>query len=113
MKKLLFRMFKKHFFPFTNIHYVKTDNIKIRKGQYLISNIVGTSTDFDSKKRYWEKHTGRRFTICSTRKCTSRATVGAHVWIKSPLFSCLPRPWKTVFIVPLCQVKCYKRLVLP
>ena len=87
--------------------YVKTDqkfqkdDIIVKRGRFQISNVVGTSEDCGSKKKYWERHSKLKFSFCLVEKCRNRATVGGHVWIKE-------FPWKkskaAIYIIPLCQV---------
>ena len=91
----------------------------VKRGKYLISNIVGTSHDAGSKKDYWERRSGSRFTVCQVEKCSGRATVGGHVWIRGGLspwyLMLLPRRSSSIktqdmnqwFILPLCH-KCNK-----
>lgn len=90
----------------------RKSKIKKLEGTYFMSNVVGTSHDRGSKKAFWEKHSGRYFGVCQVGGCKSRATVGAHVRIWSPitwLVSIFPGftslSSRRVFIVPLCQVE--------
>ena len=82
--------------------YVK-DDILIKRGRYPISNVVGSSKDLGSKKKYWERHGRLKFSSCVVENCLNRATVGGHVWMKERTFL----PWnksKQIYITPLCQV---------
>ena len=80
------------------------DDIRLKRGRYQISNVVGSSEDFGSKKKYWETHSKLKFSLCVVENCLNRATVGGHVWMKERTF----QPWNkskpTIYIVPLCQV---------
>ena len=81
------------------------DDILIKRGRYPISNVVGSSKDFGSKKKYWETHGKLKFSFCVVENCLNRATVGGHVWMKERKFL----PWnksKQIYITPLCQVYC-------
>ena len=79
----------------------KENDILFRRGRYQISNVLGSSGDSGSKKKYWERHSKLKFSFCLVEKCRNRATVGGHVWIKE-------FPWKmskaAIYIIPLCQV---------
>ena len=79
----------------------RKDDILFRRGRYQISNVLGSSGDSGSKKKYWERHSKLKFSFCLVEKCRNRATVGGHVWIKE-------FPWKkskaAIYIIPLCQV---------
>ena len=83
-----------------NRRYQK-DDIQLRRGSYQISNVVGSSKDWGSKKKYWEKQSRLKFSQCGVEDCLNRATVGAHVWIRE-------FPWRKIkpgiYIIPLCQV---------
>ena len=94
---------------------------RVRRGKYLISNIVGTSHDSGSKKHYWERRTGASFSLCQVESCRGQATVGGHVWIRgySPWYLLLlPRRSSGVktldagiwFILPMCQVSTYSSM---
>ena len=79
------------------------DDILIKRGRYPISNVVGSSKDSGSKKKYWERHGKLRFSLCVVENCLNRATVGGHVRMKERTFL----PWnksKQIYITPLCQV---------
>lgn len=45
---------------------------------------------------HWEKHTGKRATICSLKGCTRQATIGGHV------IKCHGNASNVQYIVPLC-----------
>ena len=102
----------KYLLPFSYRFTVKTKDIQVIRGRYLITNIVGSSSDFGSKKQYWERHAKMKFSMCQVDQCRRQASVGAHVWVRRHH----PWPWcwswsssstdKTVFILPLCQVLC-------
>ena len=83
--------------------YVK-DDILIKRGRYPISNVVGSSKDLGSKKKYWERHSKLKFSWCLVENCLNRATVGGHVRMKERKFP----PWNksnpNIYIIPLCQV---------
>ena len=74
------------------------DDIFVLKGRYLISNVVGSSGDLGSKKKYWESHSNLKFSQCQVENCVNKATVGAHVWMGDLRWS------SQVFILPCCQV---------
>ena len=75
------------------------DEVILIRGVHHVSNIVVSSGDTGSKKAYWQKSTGSRFSLCQIAKCTNLATVGGHVWIKGF------QSTETVYILPLCQVQ--------
>ena len=74
------------------------NEIQTVQGAHYVSNTVGSSGDKGSKKAYWEKATGSKFSSCQISKCKNPATVGGHVWIKGFQSS------EVVYILPLCQV---------
>ena len=103
----------KYLFPYSYRFTIKTKDIKVIRGRYLISNIVGSSSDHGSKKLYWERHSKLKFSMCQVDQCRRQASVGAHVWVRKlqpRWWGCWPWSWtstptdKTVFILPLCQV---------
>ena len=87
-----------------NLKTYQKDDIRIKRGRYQISNIVVSSKDCGSKKKYWETHSKLKFSLCVVQNCLNRASVGGHVWMKETKFL----PWNksnpTIYIVPLCQV---------
>ena len=89
-----------------NLKTYQKDDIRLKRGRYQISNIVGSSKDFGSKKKYWETHSKLKFSLCVVENCLNRASVGGHVWMKERQL--LPWNWnksnQTIYIVPLCQV---------
>jgi len=102
MKKI-----SKYLLPFSYRFTIKTKDIQVIQGRYLISNVVGSSNDRGSKKLYWERHAKSKFYMCQVDQCRRQASVGAHVWIRRPQswsWSTSPTD-RTVFILPLCQ-KC-------
>ena len=79
------------------------DDILIKRGRYPISNVVGSSKDLGSKKKYWERHGKLKFSLCQVENCLNRATVGGHVWMKERTFLAWNKS-KHIYITPLCQV---------
>ena len=80
------------------------DDIRLKRGRYQISNVVGSSKDFGSKKIYWETHSKLKFSLCAVENCLNRATVGGHVWIREKIFLPWNKSKPAIYIVPLCQV---------
>ena len=67
------------------------------KGQYEVSNVVGSTEDGGNKAKFWEKHSGQTFKQqkCGMLGCGADAEVGGHMWIK--------RLSKFCFILPICK----------
>ena len=93
----------------TKLKTYAKDDILIKRGRYPISNVVGSSKDFGSKKKYWETQSKLTFSLCSVENCLNRATVGGHVWMKERKFL-LWNQSKPIYITPLCQVYYTTRL---
>ena len=76
----------------------KRVNVESLKGTLRVSNMVGSSSDKGSMRKYWMRHTGDKFSKCQIKKCKNPATVGGHVWVKGLFYTRGP------YILPICQV---------
>ena len=64
----------------------------------LVAHVNGSSAQQSpcgSWKKYWKRHSGRNFPrVCQIHGCSSKAVVGAHVYVKHSHQN---------FILPTCQ----------
>ena len=66
------------------------------RGQYQVSNVVGSTEDGGSKVQFWSKYARRDFykQTCGILGCGNPAQVGGHMWVM--------RLSKFCFILPIC-----------
>ena len=59
-------------------------------------NLVGSSSERNNWRAFYEDHCGRQFDTCSVYGCSSDAQVGGHHHLQG-------EPYNLVFIAPVCQ----------